>query len=258
MQRAIDQTADSLVDAAGATVASVDNAAAHVAAGAGQVLQIPAGIAGDIARTAYGTAQNIGTVLDHSRPEAERRTANREIGKVVIPLLLPELLGSMGRGLFGRARALETPVAPARSWQDFLPEAQRRLDVAKAEYGTSPIYALDGELSPSAVLRGNMKMRGVRPPPFPNAAHHIVAAEAEAAAPARAHLESLKIDINDPANGAFLRYSDKGTGARHFDIHTKRYYNEVNQRVLAATTAEEARVALSDIATQLMNGTFPY
>jgi hypothetical protein len=148
--------------------------------------------------------------------------------------------------------------ASARTWQDFLPEAQRRLEIAKAEYGDAAIYAMDGVLSPSAILRANMKSAGVKPPPFPNAAHHIVAVEAEAAAAARAHLEKLGIDINDAANGVFMRYTEKGLGPSHLDIHTKAYYAEVNQRILGTTSAGEARTALGNIASQMQQGTFPY
>ncbi len=148
--------------------------------------------------------------------------------------------------------------ASSRAWQDFLPEAQRRVEAAEAEYGSSPIYAMEGEPPPSVVLRANMKAAGVRPPPFPNAAHHIVAVDAEAAAPARAHLEALGIDINDPANGVFLRYTEKGVGLNHLEIHTKAYYSEVNQRVLGSQSAQQARVTLQGIGSELAEGTFPY
>ncbi len=115
-----------------------------------------------------------------------------------------------------------------------------------------------GNAVPSIILRQNMKAAGVKPPPFPNAAHHIVAADASLAGAARAHLESLGIGLNDAENGVFLRYTERGTGANHAEIHTTAYYTEVEARVLATTTAEELRATLAKIAEELSSNTFPY
>ncbi len=165
--------------------------------------------------------------------------------------------GATGKVLQG-ARSRATAAGTSRDWETFFSEAQQRLDAAKAMYGEGPIYGLAGEPSPSAVLRANMKSTGTRPPPFPNAAHHIVAFDASAAAPARAHLERLGISINDADNGVFLRYTEEGLGPYHPEIHTTIYYEEVNQRVLSAATVEQARATLREIGGQLAEGKFPY
>jgi RHS repeat-associated protein len=109
-------------------------------------------------------------------------------------------------------------------------------------------------LSPSQILRKNMKEAGVRPPPYPNAAHHIVAESASAAAPARAHLAELGIDINSSVNGIFLRYTEKGRGPLHLGGHTQKYYEAVNKRILKTNTREEATEELRKIASEIMNG----
>jgi hypothetical protein len=54
-----------------------------------------------------------------------------------------------------------------------------------------------GPGTPSIILRESLKKAGIKPPPFPNAAHHIVASDAVIAQEARAHLEALGIGVND-------------------------------------------------------------
>jgi hypothetical protein len=112
------------------------------------------------------------------------------------------------------------------------------------------------KVSPSQVLRQNMKVKGVQPPPYPNAAHHIVAESAEAAAPARKYLADLGIDINSAENGIFLRYTEKGKGPLHLGSHKNAYYKEVNDRILNATTKEEALQTLKNIGTEIFEGNF--
>ncbi len=145
-----------LIDGAGRVVTNVTtaagNAAAVTARGVGQALQVPADIVAGAALTVYETGQNVGIVLDHSRPEEERRHANREIGKVVVPLLVPELFAEVAAARFGRAAGTARGSASARSWKDFLPEARRRLETAKAAYGDGPYYAMDGPRPPRSPL----------------------------------------------------------------------------------------------------------
>lgn len=62
-------------------------------------------------------------------------------------------------------------------------------------------------------------------------AHHIVAANAKAAEPARAILAKHGIDINSAANGAAMKT------AAHQAVHTKAYYQSVNDSIRAADKA---------------------
>lgn len=114
----------------------------------------------------------------------------------------------------------------------------------------------------SKQLADNMIAANVHRPPG-TAAHHIVAFKSYkgAAVPAQLVLAKFGIDINSAENGVFL--PDKpnvpavGTPMYHRDLHTKRYYDEVNLRLAAATTKEEAIELLDEIRTELLNGTFP-
>jgi RHS repeat-associated protein len=110
----------------------------------------------------------------------------------------------------------------------------------------------------SSVLTTRLINAGVTPPSWPNAAHHIVAGAAERAKPARDHLALLGFNSNDAANGVFLRTSPLGTGAPHRNLHSNRYYDEVNTLITGTKTREEALEVLADIAERLRQGTFPY
>jgi hypothetical protein len=112
----------------------------------------------------------------------------------------------------------------------------------------------------SDVLRQNLRAAGLQPPPFPNAAHHIVAHTDPRAALAQEHLKSFGIHADDAVNGVFLRYGDEVSkaGANHRNIHTDTYYQEVNRRVLEGSTREEVMLILRDIADELRLDTFSY
>ena len=84
-----------------------------------------------------------------------------------------------------------------------------------------------------------------------DAAHHIVAGSARAAAPARAILEKLGIGQNDPANSLFL------PGAEHAAVHTAEYYEAINKALAGATTKAEAEQILQSIRQRLQSGKFP-
>ena len=58
----------------------------------------------------------------------------------------------------------------------------------------------------SQILRENLKNAGIEPPPYPNAAHHIVAVNSEKSRASVAILHEYGIDLNSPANGVFLPY----------------------------------------------------
>jgi RHS repeat-associated protein len=93
------------------------------------------------------------------------------------------------------------------------------------------------------------------------AAHHIVAGSAEAAAPARQVLARFGIGINDAANGIFLPgnlAAENAAGAAvHSTLHTAEYYRAVNAALAGATSREGALLILNDIGESLSGGGFP-
>ncbi|MBU1535337.1 AHH domain-containing protein [Myxococcota bacterium] len=94
--------------------------------------------------------------------------------------------------------------------------------------------------------------------PAASAAHHIVAGGAEAAAPARAVLKRFGIGINNAANGVFLpasRAAPNAEGAAvHSTLHTRPYYQAVNDALGQATTRGEALEALGALRQGLLGG----
>ncbi|MER6591182.1 SpvB/TcaC N-terminal domain-containing protein [Micromonospora purpureochromogenes] len=110
--------------------------------------------------------------------------------------------------------------------------------------------ALAGSLTAANVVR-----------PAETAAHHIVASGAKAAAPARAHLTSLGVGINEAANGVYLpRFVSSANplgAAVHSTTHSPAYYAEVNRLILQTKTAAEARNVLAYIGKQLAAGPWP-
>ena len=88
--------------------------------------------------------------------------------------------------------------------------------------------------SDSDILRSELYDAGVANPPYPNAAHHIVAANARTADYARTILESVGIDYNSAANGVFLPYEKNGyvtTETMHVGSHKDSYYKMVNKEI---------------------------
>jgi RHS repeat-associated protein len=96
----------------------------------------------------------------------------------------------------------------------------------------------------------------VRPPD--SAAHHIVAGDSKMAAFARLKLKSFGIDINDPVNGVFLpasRTSPNLSGAAvHSTLHTRKYYQAVNDAIGQATSKQELIEILNSLRTSLLKG----
>jgi RHS repeat-associated protein len=94
--------------------------------------------------------------------------------------------------------------------------------------------------------------------PVGSAAHHIVAGNAKAAAPARAVLERFGIGINESSNGVFLPASRGSVNfygrAVHSTLHTNTYYESVNGILSQATTRQEALEALDSIRQALLTG----
>lgn len=83
-------------------------------------------------------------------------------------------------------------------------------------------------------------------------AHHIVAAAAAPAEPARLALAGAGMDINDANNGVFLDRS------YHQTLHTNVYYNTVNVFLLGTITYQDAAYRLGLIRNMLVYRTFPH
>jgi A nuclease family of the HNH/ENDO VII superfamily with conserved AHH len=124
----------------------------------------------------------------------------------------------------------------------------RLLDTGQAARSVAP--------SSRALGRALEAAGHVRPPG--SAAHHIVAGDAEAAAPARAVLARFGIGMNDAANGVFLPKNlsvPNPTGAAvHSTVHTRAYYQAVNRRLSQAATRQEVLEALESIRQGLLSG----
>lgn len=86
----------------------------------------------------------------------------------------------------------------------------------------------------SQILRENLKNAGIEPPPYPNAAHHIVAVNSEKSRASVAILHEYGIDLNSPANGVFLPYQKNEfvtTEVMHCGGHLNSYFDEVDERL---------------------------
>lgn len=96
----------------------------------------------------------------------------------------------------------------------------------------------------------------IRPPG--SAAHHIVAGNANIAAPARTVLQKFGIEINSAANGVFLPANRTVAGvtraAIHSEVHSRAYYQAVNQAIQTATTRAEAEAILNSLRQSLLSG----
>ena len=89
----------------------------------------------------------------------------------------------------------------------------------------------------SQILRNNLKNAGIETPPYPNAAHHIVAVGADNARSSVEILTDYGIDLNSPANGVFLPYKKNEfvtTEAMHCGGHTNEYHDYVFDRLRKA------------------------
>lgn len=88
--------------------------------------------------------------------------------------------------------------------------------------------------TPSQILRENLKNAGIEPPPYPNAAHHIVAVGSDKAKTSVEILNDYKIDLNSPANGVFLPYQKNEfvtTEAMHCGGHLDSYHKAVEAKL---------------------------
>lgn len=142
-------------------------------------------------------------------------------------------------GAAAEAAAIRTAVVAAAARVAASPAGQRI-----AERGG----ALARNLAASGVVRGAGE-----------AAHHIVAKAAERAAPARDALQRVGVGINEAVNGVILPATRDyvGKAANHLSLHTKAYYDAVNQALANVQTRQQAEEALKRISEKLRNGGFP-
>ena len=113
-----------------------------------------------------------------------------------------------------------------------------------------------------------MKNAGIKPPPYANAAHHIVAVNAEKAKDARDILNEYGIDINSASNGVFLPYKENSyvtIETMHNGSHITKYHeyveNELKDKIGEikingrTVTSKDITNTLDDIRKGLLDGT---
>jgi hypothetical protein len=118
---------------------------------------------------------------------------------------------------------------------------------------------IQGRYSPRALGRALEASDASRPQG--SAAHHIVAGNHKRAAVARDILKRFNIGINDASNGVFLP-ADESTQltngeAIHASLHTKDYFEAVEEALREATSREDALRILRRIGQGLQSRTFP-
>ena len=110
----------------------------------------------------------------------------------------------------------------------------------------------------SQILRENLKNAGIEPPPYPNAAHHIVAVGADEAKQSVRLLEKYGINLNSPSNGVFLPYKKNEFDSYHINVR-ERILNRVNAaRKLGYSNSQIQKLIcaeLQKIRTELLKGT---
>lgn len=108
----------------------------------------------------------------------------------------------------------------------------------------------------SRTLGKNLEKAG-NPRPVDHAQHHIVAENDLRAERARQILDNFGVKIDDIENGVWLPHRPAaGKGAYHPQLHTDKYYLEVEALLEQATSRGHAIEILKDIGQKLANGTF--
>jgi len=107
------------------------------------------------------------------------------------------------------------------------------------------------QVAPSSrtLARALEKSGEVRPPNA--AAHHIVAASAPDALPARTILQKYGIGLDEAVNGTFLPID------QHVRLHTRSYYAAVNDALSNAKSKEDVVRIIDSIRRRLKAGGFP-
>jgi hypothetical protein len=118
---------------------------------------------------------------------------------------------------------------------------------------TGHVYAYTSQLDK------NMQQAGIVRP-ADTAAHHIVAKNAGGATRSQAILQQAGINVDDAVNGVYLPATQNvpnPTGANvHSTLHTLRYYQEVESRLVNRGN-QSVQSVLQQIRQELLNGTFP-
>ncbi|MGN4612490.1 AHH domain-containing protein [Bacillus cereus group sp. MYBK71-2] len=136
--------------------------------------------------------------------------------------------------------------------KDYADKVLDRVDV-KNEYPDSN--------TASKVLREELKAAGIEPPPYFNAAHHIVPWNDSRAVEAQELLKEIEIHHDSASNGVFLPYKVNEyvtTEVLHIGSHSKEYIREVTERLnsvieMGGTQADVAEV-LHKIRQDLLEG----
>jgi RHS repeat-associated protein len=106
--------------------------------------------------------------------------------------------------------------------------------------------------SDSVILARNMAQDAGMSREAGQHAHHIVAAGAALAEPARLILASAGVDINSAFNGIFLDPS------QHARIHTNVYYNAVNEVLRGSSGSVDVATRLTGMRVLINAGKFPF
>ncbi|HDR7959417.1 hypothetical protein COF07_16100 [Bacillus wiedmannii] len=136
--------------------------------------------------------------------------------------------------------------------QDYADKVLDKVDV-KNEYPDS--------YTASQKLRAELKEAGIEPPPYPNAAHHIVPWNDGRAVEVQELLKEIGIHHDAAVNGVFLPYKVNDyvtTEVLHIGSHSKEYIREVTERLnsvmeMGGTQADVAEV-LHKIRQDLLEG----
>ena len=146
-----------------------------------------------------------------------------------------------------RAVARRSPCSPRGGRRgERIGRHRRRGESMPPKFSTMPPAGRSSSLPPSC-------------PSHPNRADHPTDPAPGTRAVAQAILRREGIDINEAANGVFLpanKNVPRPPATVHAPVHTKVYYRELTRRLRAAAPGT-IRDVLADIATELLNGTFP-
>lgn len=267
-------------EATAAAKAAGDVAKVATLAEAGPLGIIGLGVAGQLATVEqYMSGQAEGKLIEIAKANRDRElaqpfpeltmTAEPNLPQGVPPLIFPPpplpLPGTVDQtGKVKTVTQTTLPIAPqivtaapGRSSQPIPPPPPF----------VSPIQeqnAKDLILQSSALLEKNMTAAGMGVKPAGYAAHHMVPendGRFEQCQQARDIIAGFGITVNEAVNGIYLpqtQTANEATSAQyHRNLHTEAYYQEVVDRLQDATTREEAVEILSEIRTELQNGTFP-
>ena len=104
-------------------------------------------------------------------------------------------------------------------------------------------------------MRKELYDAGIEPPPYPNAAHHIVPVKDKRAKVARDILSEYGIDPNAAVNGVFLpsvkEHKWVGDEARHIGGHSLDYINYVTMRLNAVQMRGGSQADIVDVLNEI-------